>query len=355
MSLAGPELTEAHRPASSVLVCRGCCCGSATKLPDIDHDAQVGDLRAAAEDVGARFHVVDCLGPCSEKNVVVVRDGSQRHWLGGIGNAETPLVAEWLEAVDEPLPGDLASHLFAAPGERSRRRLLPERGPDLADFSAMLTRGGGAWTMGVPGAIAEFDTADLQRVAINTSAERAVLTATGGSGAMRLHVDPSTRAFAYGREDAPEEIESFLLVRTSAGLIARHGLTELGPDPDPILSRDGDAPLFDIGLGRHVAHFMVRVGDAALAALLRTATGLMLPDVPTEVWQALVEVSPTRVVETALGRVEVDAPIPPPGGVSPTGSHTHLLPDMVALGLDLPEEMTVPKGWHLGPIFYPAR
>ncbi|MEM9201850.1 MAG: hypothetical protein AAGC53_09320 [Actinomycetota bacterium] len=343
------------RPASSVLVCRGCCCGSATKHPEVDHEAQVTAFRNAATAAGTRFHTVECLGPCERANVVVVRDGADRHWFGAVGDYETATIADWLTDVDQPLPTSLEAQRFEPPGTRARRRLLPERGADLADVAAGLTRAGGTWTMGVPGAIAEFDTAGLAALELNLDADEATLTAVGSGGGMRLSLDGATRLFAFGAEDAPEEPEAFVVVRTGNGLTSRPGVTEVGPDPEPILRTSSGEVLFDLGLGRDAARFMVRVDDRELAHQLQNASGEQIDAIEPGVWQALVAASPTRVVETALGRIEVSAPIPPPGGESPTGSHTHLLPDVLAVGLDLPDAMTVPKGWHLGPIYYPAR
>lgn len=72
----------------SVTVCRGCCCGTARKHPETDHE---GQLRQLAE-VGVRVRVVaDCLGPCEHSNVMVVhprfdlrRKGARAVWLGGV-------------------------------------------------------------------------------------------------------------------------------------------------------------------------------------------------------------------------------------------------------------------------------
>lgn len=344
------------RSASSVLVCRGCCCGTTRKAPEVDHEAQVSQLRSAALAVGARFHVVDCLGPCERANVVVVRDGDRRFWLGEIGDDETTQLAGWLGAVSDAVPGSLDAHVFDGPSGRARRRLLPERGRDLAELCAGLCVNGGTWTMGIPGAIAEFD-ASTEAPAVHTEGrgDAIELSAIGSTGAMRVRFDASTRAFAFGSKAAPEEPEAHLVVRTGNGLTPRHGLTEIGPDPHPILEASPNAVLFDIGLDRQAASFLVRVDDVELTSLLRTAVGTPLEALDESVWQALVEVSPTRVVETAAGRVEVAAPIPPPGGESPIGSHTHLLPDVLEVGLDLPNGMTIPPGWQPGPVHYPAR
>jgi hypothetical protein len=84
----------------SVLVCRGCCCGT-DKHPDVDHDGQLAQLEAA----GARCHVVDCLGPCDRSNVVVVRRDEARWWFGEVFDAG-PLAA-WVAqgaAGEPPLP-----------------------------------------------------------------------------------------------------------------------------------------------------------------------------------------------------------------------------------------------------------
>jgi len=72
----------------SVTVCRGCCCGTARKHPETDHE---GQLRQLAE-VGVRVRVAaDCLGPCEHSNVMVVhpssvlrRQGARVVWLGGV-------------------------------------------------------------------------------------------------------------------------------------------------------------------------------------------------------------------------------------------------------------------------------
>jgi hypothetical protein len=72
----------------SVSVCRGCCCGTARKHPETDHEEQLRQLSGA----GLRVRVVaDCLGPCEHSNVMVVhpsvdlrRKGARPVWLGGV-------------------------------------------------------------------------------------------------------------------------------------------------------------------------------------------------------------------------------------------------------------------------------
>jgi hypothetical protein len=87
------------RESFSVLVCRGCCCGTSRKHPAVDHEMQVATLSTAARQGGGRCRVVDCLDECSASNVVVVRrrDGHPAIWLGSVLSVDdTAAVADWL-------------------------------------------------------------------------------------------------------------------------------------------------------------------------------------------------------------------------------------------------------------------
>ncbi len=108
----GTDETGTHRlPATSasLLVCRGCCCGT-NKHPDVDHDAQVETLRVAvAEHPRTRLYTTDCLGPCERSNVVVVRSGRTKRWFGGLlGVHSTEALAEW---ASEGAVGDVPAEL----------------------------------------------------------------------------------------------------------------------------------------------------------------------------------------------------------------------------------------------------
>jgi predicted metal-binding protein len=106
----------------TILVCRGCCCGTAQKHPDVDHEAQLHALEAAAARTpGARVRAVDCVDECSRSNVIVVRlreaSTSTTLWLGEmLTEAKTKLLADWIAAGGPrtaPLPPRLAFAAFA--------------------------------------------------------------------------------------------------------------------------------------------------------------------------------------------------------------------------------------------------
>ncbi|GIG56720.1 hypothetical protein Lfu02_10920 [Longispora fulva] len=97
-----PAVTQ--RTRCRVTVCRGCCCGTARKHPDTDHDAQLDALRAGLAGVAVVRAVPDCLGPCERSNVVVVGPspagraaGGRPAWLGGVLDEGTvAAIADWV-------------------------------------------------------------------------------------------------------------------------------------------------------------------------------------------------------------------------------------------------------------------
>jgi hypothetical protein len=100
-----------------VTMCRGCCCGSEVKHPDVDHDGILAELASTVEGRGA-VRVVKCLDECERSNVVVVRrrpdSGTETIWLGWVnGPAIVAALAEWLRTgATGPLPHVLGLHTF---------------------------------------------------------------------------------------------------------------------------------------------------------------------------------------------------------------------------------------------------
>ena len=119
------------RPApTTVLLCRGCCCGTAQKHPRLDHERQEQALVAAAADhPGVDVRVVDCLDECDRSNVVVLRRAGRPArerdtWLGGVlGERATGALSGWLaDGAPEPVPAPLVGHRFRhLPPARSKR------------------------------------------------------------------------------------------------------------------------------------------------------------------------------------------------------------------------------------------
>src|SRR5688572_15030022 len=105
-----------------------------------------------------------------------------------------------------------------------------------------------SWSIGVPGAIAEFhrDGAD----SVEAAAGYTVVTRLG---AIRLAPTPELRAPAYEILTVPPETWHHGVVvslpERAAVMNRRRALTEIGPDRDAVRAEDRDAILFDLGLG----------------------------------------------------------------------------------------------------------
>lgn len=212
-----------------------------------------------------------------------------------------------------------------------------------------------SWSCGRFGAIAEFHRDADEPVEIVKSA--ASISAVTSRGAIRIDALPSLRPVAY--ETISKRAESWnhgvalCLPRDEAVMGNRTCVTELGPDKAAVRAVDRDAVLFDLGLGGAQAEICVRSADPETIALLRAACGRPLMD-QVQVLHRMPALSPHRVFCSRLGRVEVYQPVPPPDGKSPEGPHTHVLPRLLANGLDHAATVPVPDGWLAGMSLYPA-
>lgn len=121
---------QADSERCTVFLCRGCCCGSDQKHPDVDHAAQVARVQ---EHLGscALIRVSDCLGACEHSNVVVVvpsrearQGGARPVWLGWVLDLDAAdEIADWISAGGPgraAVPDQLDLHRFR-PGRTALR------------------------------------------------------------------------------------------------------------------------------------------------------------------------------------------------------------------------------------------
>ncbi|SFR04443.1 hypothetical protein SAMN04488564_102527 [Lentzea waywayandensis] len=109
---------------SRITVCRGCCCGTERKHPEVDHDHQLRVLREKLADV----RVADCLDACEVSNVVVVQPsraartaGAKPVWVGSVLDDDAVRgVIDWVGAGG---PG------LAAPPPAVSARIVPAPSP----------------------------------------------------------------------------------------------------------------------------------------------------------------------------------------------------------------------------------
>lgn len=231
---------------------------------------------------------------------------------------------------------------------------LPWTTPDIRAFVvSTLEAGRGTWVMGVVGAVAEFTAVPGEHVAVRHSSDDIV--ALTQNGALKMTISDDVRALTFdpaGRTVAPRIV---LAVKRERGrLPMANSVSNVGQDEINLMG-DAEDQLFDLGLGRKEARFCVRLGSGKVRSALDGAAGLPFPEALPKIGAALVSASPTRVVETALGRIEVQGRIPPPDAVSPDGPHTHLLPDHLETKRALPVGMNLPRAYLPGAIFYPPK
>ena len=208
-----------------------------------------------------------------------------------------------------------------------------------------------SWSVGEFGVLAEFHHAG------NGIELHGPLTASTRGGAIRIQPHPDIRVLAYETPSPNPRLWNhgiaFCLPAQSYMMEGRLGLTELGPDREAIFEDARSDLLFDLGLGRRVVSFCLRTSDAALIRRLRGSEGRLVYDDPS-LTADIVAAAPARVAVSRLARIEVTNPIPAPGGVSPHGPHTHLMPGLARLGRAHDANIPVPEGFLPCLTLYPA-
>jgi hypothetical protein len=216
-----------------------------------------------------------------------------------------------------------------------------------------LADAGTGWGVGVLGALGEFTRDPDEAVTVDGFNRR---TDRGGI-AIRLD-HPALRLIAWEEPSAVAGLwrqgAGLCLPEAEAAIDGAAVITELGPDTEALRPQDRAAVLFDIGVGFPHLRACVRTADPALLAALREGEGQPIFAPGNPAGGAVMRASPHRVFLSQLARIEVYQPIPPPGGRSPRGPHTHLLPDMLRARRAHPATRPLPAGWVSCLDLYPA-
>jgi predicted Fe-S protein YdhL (DUF1289 family) len=224
----------------------------------------------------------------------------------------------------------------------------------IAEFVAeSVDQKSGTWALGCYGATAEFICHHDEPCDVSVSGE--TITAISDRGALQLTIGEHVRALRLRADHTRRGNRAIFLVvlKSRATLPVATTLTPLGRDEGAIRPACRNDAWFDLGLGRADLRFCVRASGTELRDKLNQASGLPLSDVLQAAGAMIVKHSPARVVESPLGRVEIGTPIPPPGGQSPDGPHTHLLPGHLASGRGTQPGIDLPPVYALGATFYP--
>ncbi|MGH6813474.1 MAG: DUF1289 domain-containing protein [Methylocella sp.] len=286
-----------------------------------------------------------CTGICT-------MDGASGFCLGCGRTADE--VTEW------PLAGDeRRSAIWAVLPERidalgiAITRLPWPQGRIVEFVADSLGQKSGTWALGCYGATAEFICRHDEPCDVSVTGE--TITAISDRGALQLTIGEHVRGLRLRADHGRHGYRAIFLVviKARATLPVAITLTPLGRDEGAIRPKCRNDIWFDLGFGRGDLRFCVRASTAELRDNLNHASGLPLSDVLRDTGAMIVKHSPARVVESPLGRAEIYTPIPPPGGQSPDGPHTHLSPSHLASGRATPPGIDLPPVYALGASFYP--
>ena len=209
------------------------------------------------------------------------------------------------------------------------------------------------WSIGTFGAIAEF-TRDAGEPALLDRTDQAVsvVTAKGGlriapCAGLRLIASESTTRESWSHRVA------LCLPSESCAMNRRRVLSEIGNDTDALRNEDREGVLFDLGLGTLQVDICIRSRDPAFVTAMRGFVGTSVFAGGNHAMWTIMTANPHRVVISRVGRAEVYQPIPPPGGKSPDGPHTHVLPKLLAHGRTHAATEPVPDHWAPCAHLYP--
>lgn len=201
-----------------------------------------------------------------------------------------------------------------------------------------------AWSLGSYGAVAVFcrDPAE----AVQSLADSRIGLVTD-RGAVALTASPDLRPFAYetGFSGGWSQAVALCLPTDACAMGRRTVLTELGPDAAAARPQDRAGILFDLGLGLEAVDACVRVAEPAAIGRLRAGIGRPFLAAGDTLGPALKALSPHRVFVARFGRIEVYTPIPPAGGTTPPGPHSHVLPRLLRLRRTHAATAPIPPGW----------
>ena len=278
-----------------------------------------------------------CIGICR-------LDDQQRFCIGCARSKEE--IGQWMTLSETQRDAIWAKLEDRAKSIAMPVRLLPWTPVEILQWAARsIEQRDGTWTVGVPGAGAQFPCLEGQDISVEGNDQFVV--ARSADGAFRLRTHAQLRAFELMRNGAI----IVTMPKVRAGVTPSKTFAKLGADADAIDVAQRDAVLFDFGFGRRMARFSVRTSHEGLIESLSAAVGDDWQAALGKVAGALMGANPARVVESANARIEVSSAIMPADDF--TGARTQLAPGVLAGAPDLPGGIELPSLWGAVAIFYP--
>ncbi len=200
-----------------------------------------------------------------------------------------------------------------------------------------LAEAANGWSVGTWGAIGEFQY-DESEPDLVVDADR--LSVSSRRGALRVGDLDGVTPFALIDDTGRTREIAFCSARPASGRTVIHALDEV---------------TFDLGIGVPHIDMLVRLrtDDEETRRALGAGLGKPLLTADNPAGPAIGKASPTRIFASAFATLEVHQPIPPPGGRSPAGPHSHLLPHHLKEGRVHAPNSPLPAGLYCGLSLYP--
>jgi hypothetical protein len=201
-----------------------------------------------------------------------------------------------------------------------------------------------AWSIGSFGVIGEFWRDEDEPVDLRHDKNR--IEVVTPRGAMRLAATGDLPALAWDSLSSDGESwgYGFAICAPVPGEWPRT-IHAMGFDEAALRPEDRAHRLFGLGMGYGAVEMALRTGDADLISAMEAAEGTHFLD-KGELQSLVLHAQPHRVLLSPIGRIEIFQPIPPPGGHSPEGPHTHLLPGLASKGRPHSSNIPIPEGWQ---------
>jgi hypothetical protein len=220
-------------------------------------------------------------------------------------------------------------------------------------FAGQLADAEAGWSVGSFGAIAEFTREPGEEFDLSISSARICAVTDKGGICVVSHPELRLIASESLTTESWSQRVALCLPNAVSAMSGRTMLTEIGLDHEALRSQDRNSTLFDLGLGTLQIDACIRIGDPDIVAAIRSRAGQSVFAPGNDAMRIVLAANPHRVFISRVGRAEVFQPIPPPGGRSPDGPHTHVLPKLLTHRRTHAATEPLPEGWipcaHLHP------
>jgi predicted Fe-S protein YdhL (DUF1289 family) len=204
----------------------------------------------------------------------------------------------------------------------------------------------GSWVVGAPGGAAVFACTSGREIDIERTGD--TIVARAPDARLRFRINDKLRAFAFSEGGIV-----LGLPKGRAAVPSYTAVTALGVDVDAIEVADQKDQWFDLGTGQKSSRLCVRTADESLATQLSEYAGRHWSEVVSEM--QIASANPTRVIESAVARIELWTRMLLPGEQSVGRADTHLQSALFKLANEAPMSSALPEYALPVASFYPTR